>query len=347
MAWEVQWKEECITMSISNSIILKKLLGVILIVAVACAIFMFTIAEVNATYTPKMNIFQVQDRVTKLYKNYNKTSFTNIGGVYGKKDPHNHSYHSKFDCDYCSVLNVIKTKKVKKEYPGGITASHMPYHYSGGYSYSYGSSCCGFASFAGFYIFGNGKNCDCVNRKIGTFPFNKANKSKINSSAGIGDIIRFDDNHSAVYLATTDKGVFVLDCNWFANQNSVVRVHTVPWSSYSEITFSRGTNRYTSTLSVQNLNAKSVSKGVSLKWDGIDGADKYQVARATSPNGKYKSLTITKKKTYKDKSAKAGRTYYYKVRAINYYTGYKPSIKKMASGCKWFGYYSDVVKIKK
>jgi fibronectin type 3 domain-containing protein len=50
-----------------------------------------------------------------------------------------------------------------------------------------------------------------------------------------------------------------------------------------------------------------------LSWEKITGAKKYTVYRATSENGKYKSLGTTTKLTYTDKKATAGTTYYYKV----------------------------------
>lgn len=55
---------------------------------------------------------------------------------------------------------------------------------------------------------------------------------------------------------------------------------------------------------------------VKVKWEEIDGAAKYSVYRADSKTGKYKKLVTTKNTSYIDGSAKAGTTYYYKVKAI-------------------------------
>lgn len=55
---------------------------------------------------------------------------------------------------------------------------------------------------------------------------------------------------------------------------------------------------------------------VKLSWKKIKGASKYKVYRASSKNGKYylqKSLT---KNSYIDNSAKEGKTYYYKIKAL-------------------------------
>ena len=55
---------------------------------------------------------------------------------------------------------------------------------------------------------------------------------------------------------------------------------------------------------------------VTVKWEKIDGATKYEVYRATSRNGKYTKLGTTSKSSYNDSTGTAGKTYYYKVRAI-------------------------------
>ena len=53
-----------------------------------------------------------------------------------------------------------------------------------------------------------------------------------------------------------------------------------------------------------------------LKWDKIDGAAKYEVYRATSKGGKYTRLWSGSGTALTNGSAKAGTTYYYKVRAV-------------------------------
>ena len=53
-----------------------------------------------------------------------------------------------------------------------------------------------------------------------------------------------------------------------------------------------------------------------LKWDKIDGAEEYEVYRATSKDGKYSRLWHGTGTALTNGSAKAGTTYYYKVRAV-------------------------------
>lgn len=52
-----------------------------------------------------------------------------------------------------------------------------------------------------------------------------------------------------------------------------------------------------------------------LTWEAVEGAKKYEVYYATSPDGKFKKLTTTSKLTYTHSKAKTGTTYYYMIRA--------------------------------
>lgn len=55
-----------------------------------------------------------------------------------------------------------------------------------------------------------------------------------------------------------------------------------------------------------------------LSWEKITGASKYYVYRATSKDGDYSKIATVSKSasSYTDKKAKAGKTYYYKVKAV-------------------------------
>ena len=54
-----------------------------------------------------------------------------------------------------------------------------------------------------------------------------------------------------------------------------------------------------------------------LSWGKISGAEKYYVYRATSKSGDYKKIKTTTSTSFTDKDVKAGKTYYYKVKAIH------------------------------
>lgn len=54
-----------------------------------------------------------------------------------------------------------------------------------------------------------------------------------------------------------------------------------------------------------------------LTWSAVAGAEKYYVYRSTEKNGTYEYQYSTKNLFYTNKAAKAGKTYYYKVKAVS------------------------------
>ena len=71
-------------------------------------------------------------------------------------------------------------------------------------------------------------------------------------------------------------------------------------------------------MTVPSLTVKAGNKQVALKWKKVSGASGYQVYRANSKNGKYTLVASIKKGStvsYTNKNLKAGKIYYYKVRA--------------------------------
>lgn len=55
---------------------------------------------------------------------------------------------------------------------------------------------------------------------------------------------------------------------------------------------------------------------ITVKWEAVTGATKYEVYRATSKDGTYTRISTTKNTSITNTSTTAGKTYYYKVRAI-------------------------------
>lgn len=72
-----------------------------------------------------------------------------------------------------------------------------------------------------------------------------------------------------------------------------------------------------------SLSGSSSNSQVKLKWKKVKGAGQYEIYRSTSPEGTYKKINTVKNgsNTYVDKSAKKGKTYYYKIRAAAKGTG--------------------------
>ena len=54
-----------------------------------------------------------------------------------------------------------------------------------------------------------------------------------------------------------------------------------------------------------------------LTWDKVEGADKYEIWRATSKSGEYTKMSTQSSNKYTNTSAKSGNKYYYKIRAID------------------------------
>jgi len=63
--------------------------------------------------------------------------------------------------------------------------------------------------------------------------------------------------------------------------------------------------------------ASSDYNAIKISWKKSTNAKKYEVYRATSKTGKYSKVVTTKYRTYTNKSLTTGKTYYYKVRAVN------------------------------
>ncbi len=83
-------------------------------------------------------------------------------------------------------------------------------------------------------------------------------------------------------------------------------------TSYSNIVSScRNLERPVVTL------GNSASSGkITVSWNAVEGAVKYKVYRATSKSGTYKVILTTDKTSMTNTSTTAGKTYYYKVKAI-------------------------------
>ncbi len=65
-----------------------------------------------------------------------------------------------------------------------------------------------------------------------------------------------------------------------------------------------------------SLNNVSSTGKIKLSWEAVDGAVKYQIYRATEKDGTYTRIYTTKGTSFTNTSLDAGKTYYYKVRAL-------------------------------
>lgn len=103
---------------------------------------------------------------------------------------------------------------------------------------------------------------------------------------------------------------------------------------YSKTSSAIGVTRTLSKPAAITASSKT-AKTVAVTWSGINGAQKYNVYRATSQSGSYKYVATTTGTSYTDKSLTAGKTYYYKVRGI-----------KSSKNVKYYSVYSDITSAK-
>lgn len=65
---------------------------------------------------------------------------------------------------------------------------------------------------------------------------------------------------------------------------------------------------------VRLTQAKGMKRAVQLKWKKVDGAAGYRIYRASSQNSAFKKIrTLKKATTFKDRSVRSKKTYYYRV----------------------------------
>ncbi|MEE1503336.1 MAG: hypothetical protein UGF89_03700 [Acutalibacteraceae bacterium] len=65
------------------------------------------------------------------------------------------------------------------------------------------------------------------------------------------------------------------------------------------------------------VKAKEYSKSIKLSWNDIDNADNYAIYRKASGETKWTRITTTEKLSYKDTAVKKGKSYSYRVRAVD------------------------------
>ena len=71
---------------------------------------------------------------------------------------------------------------------------------------------------------------------------------------------------------------------------------------------------------------------IKLSWEKVTGAVKYEVWRATSKNGTYTKLSTTTATSLTNNKVEAGKTYYYKVKAIHSNSSANSAFSEIVSG---------------
>ena len=78
-------------------------------------------------------------------------------------------------------------------------------------------------------------------------------------------------------------------------------------------------------IATPKVKLKEYSKSIKLSWADIGGVDKYLIYRKANGESKWTKIATTENLSFKDKNVKKGKTYSYRVRAIDGKTksGYK------------------------
>ena len=66
-----------------------------------------------------------------------------------------------------------------------------------------------------------------------------------------------------------------------------------------------------------------------MMWNPVDGATKYNIYRSTSKTGKYKLIKTINEVYYEDLKLECGKTYYYKIEAVNSHSKKTSSVHKV------------------
>lgn len=183
-------------------------------------------------------------RIGKLQKAFSGKYFTTTQSSCGNSH-----------CGKCNAGQVIKQAWVKNVIDL-VPKSFSMFHYYYGGKWTNGWSCCGFANYAGWYIFAQSPSDKVEYKQFATGAFNYETMSK----ALPGDIIRLGktakrgdktSTHSAIVVSVSSTGVTVFDCN-FKHYNYVY-THTIGYKDYSKyayVTISRAKNYTTTPVTV-------------------------------------------------------------------------------------------------
>lgn len=129
-----------------------------------------------------------------------------------------------------------------------------------------------------------------------------------------------------VYRATKENGSYTLMANvtsldWIdesatPGRQYFYKIRAINESNNSGSAYSEVESRVTD-LEMPVVDIMLSSGKPKLSWKTVIGAKQYKIYRATSKTGKYSLVKTTTKNSWKDTTAKSGKTYYYKVIAAH------------------------------
>ena len=161
------------------------------------------------------------------------------------------------NCKECQMKNVVRSDHIKALVndfvPAASVVNVMIHHDYGNTPFSNGASCCGFANFAGWYLFAEKTTdrinftCICPNGR----PIRFTQSALKDVGVKPGDALRFSDNptsgkdgHSAIFVGYSKSGIVVLDNNYRLgkDRHNRIRTHEIPYTKYTYVCVSRYKN---------------------------------------------------------------------------------------------------------
>ena len=124
-----------------------------------------------------------------------------------------------------------------------------------------------------------------------------------------------DGTYSKMYTTTSTS---YTNTSAKAGTTYYYKVMALSSYSYADSAYSVVVSRACCCAAPVVTSGNSASSGkVTLKWAAVEGADKYEIWRATSSSGTYTKYYTTVYTSYTNTSSVAGKTYYYKVKAVS------------------------------
>ena len=162
--------------------------------------------------------------------------------------------------------------------------------------------------------------CDLSRPEVKTSNVSSSGKIKLTwdkiSGAEKYEIYRATSEDGEYKLVKTTTGTSYTNTSAKAGTKYYYKVKAIHSKSSADSAFSEAESRFCD-LARPVVTIKLKSGDPRLTWEAVDGAVEYQIYRATSKSGTYKLMKTTTGTSYTNTSAKAGKTYYYKVKAIH------------------------------
>lgn len=130
-------------------------------------------------------------------------------------------------------------------------------------------------------------------------------------------IYRSEKKSSGYTLLKSTTGISYTDTTAEVGTNYYYKVQAIHSNSSADSAYSEVVNRVCDlpkpTVTITRKNGDPY-----LKWNTVEGAEKYYIYRSTSADGEFTHVkTAITARSYTDTAAKSGTTYYYKVKAIH------------------------------